>query len=631
VLSLGQYSPINLHYLLWLLPGLSGLRAPGRFTFVVMLAAAMLAGYGLAWLMARPNDVSQPTSARHLRRALIGLACASLLLTLLLGALHASLLIWPDSAHAAIGAFYLSVPHDTYPLSANDVFNGLTWSTSFVNPRVLLGLLGLVAIIAAIWLWQLSPWQTLRAWHGWPIAFLALTAVDLLAFGWAIHPRESLAAISSAPAAVQAIEQLPAVDGAPNRALASPALNQIAPDRLAAFGPVQEAGGYSSLQFVWHRDYLGRVLYADDALLDLWDVRYVLDPAHYGTLSSYRGVTYLPQQALLQAPANSALGQQTFNLSGQAQIVEMRFVTALIDGVQVPQGAPVAEVELRDSSNRVVGSAELQAGRDTMDWAWSVPAVQASVQHSSVQVAGTTNEPGGPEPTTRSLSYADFSFDWPVDATTLTIRSVPPSGEFVLYGGVLVRSDGTLTQLFGKTDTKYRQVYADNEIRVLENTAAYPRAFLVPTASVAPSLGSALSQMIHQPFQPDQEVILADDTNTQATGLSGERGGHGTAQIVSYGPNDVRVHTSADGDAWLVLSDTYYPGWTATVDGQPASVLRGDVLFRVVPVPAGEHDVELRFEPNSVRIGLGISLACLAMVLFAFGIAGRLGWRRRTT
>src|SRR5207302_302720 len=50
ILALGQYSPINLHYVLWLLPGLSGLRAPGRFTAVVVLAGGMLAAYGLAWL-----------------------------------------------------------------------------------------------------------------------------------------------------------------------------------------------------------------------------------------------------------------------------------------------------------------------------------------------------------------------------------------------------------------------------------------------------------------------------------------------------------------------------------------------------------------------------------------------------
>jgi hypothetical protein len=639
VLSLGQYSPINLHYLLWLLPGLSGLRAPGRFTFVVMLAAAMLAGYGLAWLIARretstfsaSTSTTSSASARRLRRTLIGLVWVTLALTVLLGAVHVAMLIRPDAARAAIGTLYLSLPRDTYPLSSDDVFKGLAWSTSFVNPHVLLGLLGLAVIIAAIWLWQLSPWPALHTWRGWPTFFLTLTAVDLLTFGWAIHPREALGTISAVPAAVQAIEQLPSVDGAPNRVLASPALNQVAPDRLAAVDALEEANGYSSLQFVWHRDYLGRVLYADDDLLDLWNVRYLIDATRYGTLSSHAGVEYLPQQALLHSPDGSALAQQTFKLSGQSPVVELRFVTALVGGIQVPQGAPVAEVELRDSADRVVATGELQAGRDTMDWAWSLPSVQPSVQHQSVQVAGTTTEPGGPQPTTRSLSYADFTLNPGVNASTLSVRAVPPSGEFVLYGGAAVGSDGSLSQLFGKTDTKYRQVFADKDIRVLQNTAAFPRAFLVPTAVVAPSLGTALSLMIHAPFHPDQEVILADDTTTQSTGLDDNRGGRGTAQILTYGPNDVRVHTSADGDSWLVLSDTYYPGWSATVDGQPVSVLRGDVLFRVVPVPAGDHDVELRFEPASLKIGLAISLVCLTGVLLALGIAGKMARRRRTT
>jgi len=55
------------------------------------------------------------------------------------------------------------------------------------------------------------------------------------------------------------------------------------------------------------------------------------------------------------------------------------------------------------------------------------------------------------------------------------------------------------------------------------------------------------------------------------------------------------------------------------------------VLFRVVPVPAGEHDVELRFEPASVKFGLAISLACLMAVVLALGVAGRSARRRRTT
>ena len=620
LLSLGQYSPWNLYYLLWLLPGLSGLRAPGRFTVVVVLAGAMLAAYGVAWLA----DPARGRAAA--RRLLVGLLLSLAVLAVAVLGLHAGLAGDETAARETIQKMYLSVPHDSYPLSDSDVYSGLLWSTDIRNPRVLETLIGLGLIVGAFWLWQRSRWA---AWWGWPAVVGALAAGDLLIFAWAIHPREPLAAVAAEPAAVRAVEALPSQDASPNRVLASPALNQVAADRLAQFGGLQEANGYSSLQFIWHRDYLGRVLYVDDGLLDLWNVRYLLDPAQFGRLDTYKGVSFLPQQALVHAPSGSALAEQRFALQPDSPVVELRLVSAMMGAVDVSQGAPVAELELRDGADQVVGSAELQAGRDTMDWGWDLPNVQAKVQHQRVESAGVTYE-GGSEPRQRQLSFADLVFHEPVRASSLVIRAVPPSGELALYGGLTVDADGTVEQLFGKTKSKYHPVYADNEIRVLEDTQAFPRAFIVPRARVAPSLGTALSEMVHQPFHPAEEVILADDTATQTNVVTPDRGGQGQATVTQYTASSVRVHTTASADAWLVLSDTYYPGWVARVDGQPTTVLRGDVLFRVVPVPAGEHDVEFRFEPASVRLGLAISVVSLLLVLLGL-VAGSAGRRRRTT
>jgi len=626
IFALGQYSPINLHYLVWLLPGLSGLRAPGRFTVVVVLAGGMLAAYGLAWL----HNVRTPRWTHQVQRALRGWWIALGCIAVVLIGLHVAVLIRPGDAGVVIRSIYLSLPRDSYALTERDVISGLLWSTDLTNPHVAGGLVGLAAVLVAIWLWQRARNPAGRAW---PTLLVGMAAVDLLIFGWGIHPREPLDKLAAEPPAIRAVEALPTQDGAPNRLLASPVLNQVAADRLAPFG-IQEANGYSSLQFIWHRDYLGRVLYVDDGLLDLWNVRFVVDPARYGRLSSYKGVNYLAPQALLHAPAGSALAEQRFTLAPGSLVGELRLVTALMGALDVPQGTPVAEVDMRDATDQLVGTAELLAGRDTMEWAWDLPSVQPYVKHARVEGAGVVLD-NGPAPRERQLSFAAFTFDQPIAAASITVRATSPVGEFVLYGAAAVGADGTgsVQQLFGRTKSKYRQVYVDNDLRVVENTDALPRAFVVPRARVAPSLGTALSEMVHQPFQPRQEVILADDAATLTAGLATDRGGVGSARVTAYSSGDIQVHTSASADAWLVLSDTFYPGWTATVDGQAVTVLRGDVLFRVVPIPAGEHAVEFRFEPASVRLGLLISLGALFALVAAVGVAqvGRPMRRTRTT
>ena len=75
------------------------------------------------------------------------------------------------------------------------------------------------------------------------------------------------------------------------------------------------------------------------------------------------------------------------------------------------------------------------------------------------------------------------------------------------------------------------------------------------------------------------------------------------------------VHAQTPGA--VLINDTFYPGWTATVDGQPVDILRADSLFRAIPVSAGSHRIEMKFFPRHFWWGAGISLlTVLGLAIF---------------
>lgn len=90
-------------------------------------------------------------------------------------------------------------------------------------------------------------------------------------------------------------------------------------------------------------------------------------------------------------------------------------------------------------------------------------------------------------------------------------------------------------------------------------------------------------------------------------------------------PNGVTIRATLDVPGYLVLADTWYPGWQAKVDGQPVEILRANHAFRAVYLGAGEHTVEMFYRPWSFMVGTGVS----SMMGVAWLVSGLIGWRRR--
>lgn len=160
---------------------------------------------------------------------------------------------------------------------------------------------------------------------------------------------------------------------------------------------------------------------------------------------------------------------------------------------------------------------------------------------------------------------------------------------------------------------------ADSQINVYENTSALPRAFFVGQAQPASDHDAALAAIKTAGFDPGRTVVVEDLPSGQATGVPLDK--PVPATITTDGSNSVVMNVNAPADGFVVLADPYYPGWVATVDGQSTPLLRGDWVFRTVPVTAGSHVVAFRFRPSSLIIGGIISgagwLAAIGLVVFA--------------
>jgi uncharacterized membrane protein YfhO len=91
----------------------------------------------------------------------------------------------------------------------------------------------------------------------------------------------------------------------------------------------------------------------------------------------------------------------------------------------------------------------------------------------------------------------------------------------------------------------------------------------------------------------------------------------------------VHIRTNSAAPALLVLSDSYYPGWRATVDGRPAEIKAVNGLFRGVVTPAGKHDVVFTFEPTGWRSGLILAAAGALLLAIAVGAGIAVAVRQR--
>jgi len=608
VLAFGDYTP--LYAPLARVPVLNLFRVPARFLYPFTLAIALLAGRGLDALLARYSTGRPRRSAAgplpHVSRGAGGQGRRGEKAAFSMYARDEALI----ASTVVAGAIAIRA-------ASLDTLLALRW----VLPATILVLTAGLLVLAR----QQQIGHRTFAW-----AAIGLTLVDLYAFGAVyrltyndLMPVETF---YRQPASLNFFPE----DTRTYRVLTHQAIVPALSVMRASLYPnisllhgIPSANGYFPLTPARHARYLALLT---PGRLNLLNARYFvipqLLPVDPETERYDLHDPFMPDPVgkTIDIPPTRAEGVELVSFPSQS--------------ADWPQGELVADIVLTSNTGSTV-VLPVRAGQETAEWAYDRPDVLEYVAHKQPPVARTWPARSGfpPEDHPGHAYRARYPLAQPMRVTRVQVILKRPAGLIHIEEIALVWQNQrhTLAELLGLGH--HQLVYRDPDVAIYENLDALPRAFVVHGARLVSDDEAALSIIDSADFDPRAEVLLAGGSAEPGSQGAGEPGGKSKtfseaptsaplppatpALWLKYAPGRVEIQAELDRPGYLVLLDSYYPGWQASVDGQPASIWRADVLFRAVALGPGRHLVKFVYNPLTFKLGSAISLVTLAGLLIA--------------
>jgi len=210
-------------------------------------------------------------------------------------------------------------------------------------------------------------------------------------------------------------------------------------------------------------------------------------------------------------------------------------------------------------------------------------------------------------PGLRIINKWTKTYLWPTKAP------VPLVGPIILFPGLLTSSAKALpTRQF-----KFL-LEAPSGVRVYENARALPQAYIVHSVIKAGTPQDAKRIVTEKGFAASSQAVVEGPFEGA---LSAPTAGlPETAAVKRPDVNTVTIDCKAAAPGLLVLTDTFYPGWQAQVDGRNVSIIPTNFNFRGVPIAAGNHHVVFRYQPLSFYLGVILFIAGIVIIVSFFAL-----------
>ncbi|HUE84325.1 MAG TPA: YfhO family protein [Pyrinomonadaceae bacterium] len=630
VLMLGPYTP--LYKLAYQVPLLNQFRVPSRHAFEWTFALSILGAYGwdsLKWHRTKADK--RPSSLSTL------IVIVLLVLSGIVAALWwraTGLSTTSHSSYNPLAPWYTGELAPLTYLGWKSAFTVLTLAVLWQGRKLIpfywrQGLLLILIVLICL----IEPYIMVTNW--WPQftkdkerLTQPASAMRLLIQNYAVPKERVYTRIQTAVVYAEEQSATPRIDG-PN-VTAMYGLHNVAGYEPLILERYSRAFGNVFLDGVTPRRGprpIKSLLDPSSHVLDMLNTRYIITYADLATTPEKRFTKEGFEFAREDVNKEIQPGETIAFAWTSTKANKLAIVSSLSNSVSLEDNSTVAGIKIvaADGSNTSVA---LRAGVDTAEWAHQRPDVSANIKHKLAPVFDCQAADSATSfPACRYWTV--LSFEDSIDVVRIDITNVTNGSPLALWKlSLFDNTSGSSHPLPNYDLSRWRKMYDDSSALILENIRVLPRAWLVAEAEAVD--GEEALRRIRgesdQPFDPRRTALLEVAQSELPSLPGGSLPPESQVRFASYEANRLVLETESAIPTVLVLSEIFYPGWEAHIDGKPTRILLTNYLLRGIAVPSGKHRIEMFYRAPAARNGAIIS-ACTLLLLITLGLYSR---RRNT-
>jgi hypothetical protein len=305
------------------------------------------------------------------------------------------------------------------------------------------------------------------------------------------------------------------------------------------------------------------------------------------------------------------------------RVASVEIVSYTDQSSDLPDGSLAGELMLTSDSGKTV-TLPIRLGIETADWAYDGIVQIGKVNHSKPSNSQTF--PAYLASVGREFQgrkyVARYNLDAGITATAVGARSLLADNGLKVESVSLIDEQSHSVSLATLLDrNELTLAFRSHTAAMWENKSVMPRAFMVHAVEFS-SDAQTLSRMQQSDFRPDETLLLDEPLPLGGSNAAPQQKPNDQVQITQYQPERVVIDVNAGAPGYLVLTDSWYPGWVATIDGKDAPIVRADYIFRALAMPAGQHTVVFEYKPMSLIWGAVISglsiIVCIGLAIIAY-------------